>query len=236
MTRDRSVPGDDRDVRARADEAWLAALLGRVPPGVVASERAREPVLRAWRAAQGRPAAGPTSRPKLTRPRVRPPFVVVRALLVAAASAAIAVGGATAASAPGAPLYATRVAFERAQLPARGAAGRLAAEMDLADRRLDEAAAALDRGDRVALVAALDAYLEGVRDAALEGTAGVGESADVARRLDADASVLARISRSAAGDAEVDAAVNAAAAALRGLGGHRSEPSGRLDPRPGSGR
>jgi len=78
------------------------------------------------------------------------------ALLAAALTLGLAVGGVSAAQ-PGGPLYGQRLWIEQAMLPASGEA-RVDAQSARLDERLAEARAAADRGDTNAIGAALGAY------------------------------------------------------------------------------
>jgi hypothetical protein len=104
---------------------------------------------------------------------------ILRPALAGTFALAVATGSVAASTTPGAPLYGTRLGIEQALLPVRGSASRAAAEVEYADRRLEEARQASERGDRAAVAAALDAFTDGVRRLAADG---LGTEAAVARQ------------------------------------------------------
>lgn len=166
MTHHALASGGDGDLERRLE----AYALARLSASVAASARMRARVMReATLVATGGPATSattstvaavaggvPTVRPSASA-RVRSSSRrFVPALLAAAFALVVLTGGALAAR-PGGPLYGVRLLAEEATLPA-GGAGRVEAELDRLQERLDEADEAASVGDRSGVVAALAAY------------------------------------------------------------------------------
>jgi hypothetical protein len=166
-------------------EAPTAAEVARAARAINAEpavRRQRAAAMLAWREAQVRGAASAAGSGRASHRRPpRSPFTgrsVARSVLghalhpwrqsarVALAGLAVLLvtaGTVTAASQPGAPLYSTRLAVERAALPTVGTRDRVDADVAYADRRLVEAGDAVARHDDRAAVAALDAFDDAVR-------------------------------------------------------------------------
>ncbi len=199
MTRWWSAAQPDKEPSGRfRDPGWLRSLADRdFSPTAPELHRVETRALAAFRAAHrvtdralARGPASPQSGhvayagARIGR-TVRPSLVVALVVVVAGA-------GGTAASGPGAPLYAMRLAVERTMLPAPGQPTRLDAELTLVDRRLADAAAALRREDPRAASAALGAVVGDVAgivpDAALHSSRRV-----VLARLDVDATIVRQL-------------------------------------------
>lgn len=118
--------------------------------------------------------------PAQPRPAARPPGIRVPAPLFAfgfAAALTVGISAAVLAAPPGSPLYNARLYIETATMPVVGDFdGRLTAYESRLERRIDEAEAAEQRGDRPGLVAALAAYQA-------EVTAAVAEVGEEPHRL-----------------------------------------------------
>jgi hypothetical protein len=114
------------------------------------------------------------------------------ALLAAAVLSLAAVGGVLAASGAGGPLYGTRIWVETITLPSDPGA-RAAAELTRLESRLAELQAAVRKGDRAAVAAALAAYQQ-IADEALAG-AGTDQAAidKLVAALDRHVAVLERV-------------------------------------------
>jgi len=147
-------------------------------------------------------------------------------MLAGAFALLLAAGSAAASTTPGAPLYATRLGIERALLPSPGSATRAAAELDYADRRLAEAREAGERGDQAAVLAALDAFTEGLRDVAGDTS---GRAPDLRQHIELDAAALAEL-RSKSGSGATLAAIAEAEREVAMLGGRTRHPRPRVEP------
>jgi len=227
-----------RPERAR-DEDRIEAVLGEASLGIDAAPhvlRVHPAVMAAWTRATAAPAAhggagaagAATSRGLRrwlhVRGGRRAP-ALIRPMLAGAFALLLAAGSAAASTTPGAPLYATRLGIERALLPSPGSATRAAAELDYADRRLAEAREAGERGDQAAVLAALDAFTEGLRDVAGD-TSG---RADLRQHIELDAAALAEL-RSKSGSGATLAAIAEAEREVAMLGGRTRHPRPRVEP------
>jgi hypothetical protein len=196
------------------DSAWLHRVAGQdFSPTAPTLDRVETRALAAFRAAH-RAADRALARGPATKGSGHLTFAGARigrsARLAFAVALVVVVAGAggTAASGPGAPLYAVRLAVERTMLPAPGQPTRLDAELSLVDRRLADATAALRRADRRAASAALGAVVGDVAgigpDAALHSSRRA-----VLARLDDDAAVVRRLGVALTGGNAVQEALDA---------------------------
>lgn len=203
------------------DPGWLRRLAARdFAPTAPQLHRAETRALAAFRAARRATDLALTSSPATKGPghlaladarigrSARLAFVVALVVVVAGA-------GGTAASGPGAPLYAMRLAVERTMLPAPGQPARLGAELALVDRRLADAAAALRREDTRAASAALGAVAGDVAGIVPDAVLDSSRRAVLAR-LDDDAAAVQRLGVALTGGGAVTGgAVQGALDALR---------------------
>lgn len=158
---------------------------GRLMPARPAVSRIRAHVVAAAtaRAASMRPTLAPVPvqpGPRfaiLRSPLARPIFAVGFSV-----SLSLGIGVSVLAAPPGSAFYNARLSFEAALLPpVTDLDARLAGYEEQFDRRLDEAGAAVARGDASALAAALAAYQQEVTNAVAE----IGDAADRLARLEA---------------------------------------------------
>jgi hypothetical protein len=171
---------------------------GRLTPSAASKARSRARVMREARIAFAGEAAGiaaATVATELAAVRARNQRAAMRrgvALLAAAVLSLAAVGGVLAASGAGGPLYGTRIWVETITLPSDPGA-RAAAELTRLESRLAELQAAVRKGDRAAVAAALAAYQQ-IADEALAG-AGTDQAAidKLVAALDRHVAVLERV-------------------------------------------
>jgi len=151
---------------------------------------------------------------------------LIRPMLAGALALLLAAGSAAASTTPGAPLYATRLGIERALLPSPGSANRAAAELAYADRRLAEAREASERGDQPAVLAALDAFTDGLRDVAGDTS---GRAPDLRQHIELDAAALAEL-RSKSDSWATLGAIAEAEREVAILAGRMRHPRPRVEP------
>jgi len=171
---------------------------GRLTPSAASKARSRARVMREARIAFAGEAAGiaaATVATELAAVRARNQRAAMRrgvALFAAAVLSLAAVGGVLAASGAGGPLYGTRIWVETITLPSDPGA-RAAAELTRLESRLAELQAAVRKGDRAAVAAALAAYQQ-IADEALAG-AGTDQAAidKLVAALDRHVAVLERV-------------------------------------------
>ena len=159
---------------------------------------------------------------------------MVMPFLAAAVWLGIAVGTISAAQ-PGGPLFPTRMWIEAAALPA-GLAARTDAELDRLDARIAEVLAAVARGDRAAVEAALGAYGQIADEATEQSTGNADLEALVAAALDHHRDVLAAVAarladkgNTTASDAierNIERAIEHSSAVMVTLSHDRSSPQG----------
>lgn len=211
----RAARPDEDSPGGYSDSTWLHRVADRdFSPTAPELDRVETRALAAFRAAH-RVADRALARGPATKRSGHPAFAgarIGRAVRLAFAVALVVVvvgAGGAAASGPGAPLYAVRLAVERTMLPAPGQPARVDAELALVDRRLADAATALRRNDAGAASAALEAVVGDVaavgRDAALHPS----RRPEALTRLDEDEALVRRLGADLAGSDAVREALDA---------------------------
>lgn len=147
-----------RRQRGTVLQAWASAQASQPRP-MIEDRSAPDGLARGDRRVAAKGSLGARALPGRLPGPLRLP---ARPLLASLVALLVTAGTVTAAAQPGAPLYTTRLAVERATLPTPGAADRLDADVAYADRRLSETAEAIDRHDEGAALAALDAFDDAV--------------------------------------------------------------------------
>ncbi len=140
-----AAAGDDADTLVDVLRRHAQASASADPPAL---DRIRSHVLGSFAAAQSGRAAAPA----------RSPVRVRAAVLLAVAVLLVVSGGALAASAPGGPLYATRIDIESLTLPNAGTPAWYRAEIGRLGDRVDEVQSAVRSDNPAAVEAAAGAY------------------------------------------------------------------------------
>ncbi len=202
------------DETVPADDPTLATSRETLRAAFVQARQARQP---ATRVETGRRAAG----------RFAPRRIGFAATLVALLAIS-GVAGVLAESGAGQPFYRLRLDVEALTLPAAGTPERLAADLDRAQARLDEAARAAAGSDWAAEAAAANAYTNVV--ASIAGEPGANGDA-VRTKLTAQLQTLERLRASGSGpaNAALDGAIGRIRAYLAG------SPAPGATSRPGDG-
>ncbi len=226
-----------------SDPAWLRVQVARLPRlSPEALSRGELRVVDAYRALHYDPSVRQAGERTTIAPRdhrmSRLRHALRTAVLLSGAAAALALAAAgvgnPAVAGPGAPLYGLRLAVEHTLLPPAGAPGRLDAELDLADRRLVDATAALARDDRGAAAVALSAFAAQASDAARESTLRPDQSEDVRTWIRTEAASLRRIDDAGGDDVALEQPLRDAFHALRAMRAGLPDPSrGSRMPAPG---